>query len=218
MHTRAAYSCDPAPAMCAGEDWGDARPVSQPLDPYEVLQVASTADDTVVRAAYRALAQRYHPDVAGPSGEFRMREINAAWEVIGDPEHRAAYDLERAASGTRRSPATTVGTDPPGRRPPDPDVATRPAPPRSAPPWTGAAGPAPGRPSGSVLDFSVYYGWSLGEVARHDGGYLEWLVKKPEGRTYAAEIDALLRRFGMRGTQTTDSPGPRGRGRRTFGR
>lgn len=118
MHTRAAYSCDPAPAMCAGEDWGDARPVSQPLDPYEVLQVASTADDTVVRAAYRALAQRYHPDVAGPGGEFRMRELNAAWEVIGDPEHRAAYDLARAASGTRRSPATTVGTDrPAGVRP-----------------------------------------------------------------------------------------------------
>jgi DnaJ-class molecular chaperone len=108
--------------------------VSEPRDPYEVLQVASNADDAVVRAAYRALAQRYHPDIAGPGGESRMRDLNAAWEVLGDLEQRAAYDLARVAPGTGRSPDATAGTDPPGRRAPEPYVATRPAPPPAAPP------------------------------------------------------------------------------------
>jgi curved DNA-binding protein CbpA len=192
--------------------------VGESRDPYEVLQVASSADDTVLRAAYRALAHRYHPDVAGPDGELRMRELNAAWEIVRDPERRAAYDRSRMASGTRGSAGVREGTNPPARQGSDPGSATRPAPPPSAPPWTGAAGPPPGHPSGSVLDFGVFYGWSLGEIARHDAGYLEWLEKKPEGRKYAAEIDALLRRLGMRGTRTADAPAARARGRATFGR
>ena len=64
--------------------------MSEERDPDEVLQVASSADDAVLRAAYRALAHRYHPDIAGPDGEQRMRELNAAWEMIGAPERRAA--------------------------------------------------------------------------------------------------------------------------------
>ena len=50
----------------------------------------------------------------------------------------------------------------------------------------GAAGPPPGRPSGRVLDFGRYAGWSLGEVARHDIEYIEWLDRAPIGRNYRA--------------------------------
>jgi curved DNA-binding protein CbpA len=63
---------------------------------------------------------------------------------------------------------------------------------------TGAAGPPPGNPSGSRLNFGRYSGWTLGEVARTDLEYLEWLDRVPIGRIYQAEIDVLLRKGGRR--------------------
>lgn len=67
-------------------------------DYYRVLGVMPGADEVVVRAAYKALAQRYHPDrFAGDPAEAnrRMAEINAAFAILGDPVKRAAYDAER---------------------------------------------------------------------------------------------------------------------------
>jgi curved DNA-binding protein CbpA len=63
---------------------------------------------------------------------------------------------------------------------------------------TGGAGHPPGRPSGSVLEFGRHVGWSLGEIARVDAGYLVWLAERPEGAIYRHEIDTLLGRSGMR--------------------
>ena len=62
----------------------------------------------------------------------------------------------------------------------------------------GAAGPPPGRPSGTVLNFGRYAGWSLGEVSRHDLEYIEWLDRAPIGRNYRQEIDDILRSTGRR--------------------
>jgi curved DNA-binding protein CbpA len=62
---------------------------------------------------------------------------------------------------------------------------------------TGGAGRPPGRPSGSVLDFGRHIGWSLGEIARVDPGYLVWLSERAEGVRYRAEIEVLLDRMGM---------------------
>ena len=62
----------------------------------------------------------------------------------------------------------------------------------------GAAGPPPGNPSGSIVTFGRYEGWTLGEIARRDLEYLEWLDRMPIGRTYHSEIDALLRQHGRR--------------------
>ena len=67
------------------------------VDHYRVLGVMPGADEVVVRAAYKALAQRYHPDrFAGDPKEAhqRMAEINAAFAILGDPVKRAAYDAE----------------------------------------------------------------------------------------------------------------------------
>jgi hypothetical protein len=50
----------------------------------------------------------------------------------------------------------------------------------------------PGRPSGSVLDFGRYAGWSLGQIAIADPVYLEWLARTPIGRSFNREIKALL--------------------------
>jgi curved DNA-binding protein len=79
---------------------------------------------------------------------------------------------------------------------------------------SGAAGPPPGNPSGSIVSFGRYQGWTLGEIARTDLEYLEWLDRMPIGRTYQAEIDMLLRKHGRRVTATADE----GRGRGLFRR
>jgi curved DNA-binding protein CbpA len=201
--------------------------MTAPLDPYKVLQVDPEAEDEVIQAAYRRLAQKYHPDVAGTDGATRMAAINAAWELLRDPRRRAAHDRERrvatsaaagaggspAGAGTSRSSAGPAGTAPPGRPP-----AGRP-PETVSPDWTsgrsatgggydpsrmgaadgfGAAGPPPGKPSGTVLSFGRYANWSLGEIARRDIDYIEWLDRMPIGRPYRDEIDALLREAGRR--------------------
>ena len=78
----------------------------------------------------------------------------------------------------------------------------------------GAAGPPPGNASGSVLNFGRYSGWSLGEIARSDLEYLEWLDRMPIGRTYQSEIDALLRAHGRRTTASASATAHRGLFRR----
>lgn len=264
-------------------------------DAYKILQVDHEAEDEVIVAAYRRLARKYHPDVApGPEAAARMAAINAAWELIGEPAKRAAYDRERAVRAA-------MGTSGVGSAPPAPTGAARPAgshahtsrssagagaAPRSgsgsatgpgpnsssssssgstarpasashagggssagAPPgqssaprppepvsrdWTsgrstsgggydasmrtadgtGAAGPAPGNPSGSVLNFGRYSGWSLGEIARTDLEYIEWLDRMPIGRPYREELDAILRRTGRRRSAPAEAADRRGLFRR----
>jgi len=67
-------------------------------DPYLVLGVAPEATAAEVRAAYLELARSAHPDrhatdpAAQRSAEERMRRINAAWAVLGDPQRRAEHD------------------------------------------------------------------------------------------------------------------------------
>lgn len=73
----------------------------------------------------------------------------------------------------------------------------------------GAAGPPPGNPSGSVLNFGRYAGWSIGEIARYDAEYLEWLDRMPIGRVYQHEIGETLRARGLRATQAPQER-PRG--------
>ena len=71
---------------------------------------------------------------------------------------------------------------------------------------TGGAGDPPGNPWGSVLPFGRHVGWSLGEVARVDPGYLLWLAERPEGAPYRDEINGLLGRLGMRTARTDPTP------------
>ena len=78
------------------------------INPYKILQVDPEAEDEVITAAYRRLARKYHPDLAAtPDAPARMAAINAAWELIGDPDKRVIFDRMRraAAAGTRRSQA-----------------------------------------------------------------------------------------------------------------
>ena len=71
-------------------------------DYYSALGVARDASEDDIRKAYRKLARKYHPDVSKEAdAETKMRDINEAKDVLGDPEKRAAYDqlADRVARG-----------------------------------------------------------------------------------------------------------------------
>jgi curved DNA-binding protein len=63
-------------------------------DYYKTLGVDKNASEKEIKAAYRKLARKYHPDVNpnDPQAETRFKEINEANEVLSDPEKRAKYD------------------------------------------------------------------------------------------------------------------------------
>ena len=62
-------------------------------DFYEVLGVAKGCDDAALKAAYRKLAKQFHPDVnKDPKAEAQFKEASEAYEILKDPQRRAAYD------------------------------------------------------------------------------------------------------------------------------
>jgi curved DNA-binding protein CbpA len=151
-------------------------------DLYEVLQVHRLADPDVIRAAYRILARKHHPDMGGAPA--RMAAINDAWAILGDQVPRAAYDAESrafdqgrvnvasptAAPAPSSSPLGRTGQGLSGRRPQEQ------------------------RSAGSVLDFGRYAGWTVGGLADHHPDYLAWLARTPIGRSLSMEIDTALAR------------------------
>ena len=154
----------------------------RPLDPYEVLGVPRDASMRQIRAAYVARARR-------------ALEISSA-----------AGDSTRCARSTRpglcsriRSRKTANGTwrtGPPAARGP---IGRRG---QATPMPPAASGRArwhpPGRPSGPVLQFGIFDGWSLGEISRRDQGYLLWLRDRLEAQPFQG--------------RDRPPPGPGGRG------
>ncbi len=197
------------------------------MDPYATLQVIESADPEVIRAAYRALARRFHPDVGGDA--TRMAEVNEAWGVLGDPLRRARYDREQRQARARKAAAEAAARDNAEsfRREPTPVMRPTPAPERaSAPPEPPAQAPgwapAPSvssasmaRGGGTILDFGRYVGWSISELGRHDPDYLQWLERTPAGRSLRAEIGRAL---GVHeaAVATATRPAVRERPRRTW--
>ncbi len=61
---------------------------------YEVLEVERTADDGALKTSFRKLAMKWHPDRNPGDGgsEHRFKEINEAYDILKDPQRRAAYD------------------------------------------------------------------------------------------------------------------------------
>jgi curved DNA-binding protein CbpA len=140
-------------------------------DPYRILQVHREAELDVIRAAYRVLARKLHPDgrVESPLdavGERRMTDLNWAYSVLRDPQARQRYELDRLAAAL--------------------------APP-AADPTHGAARPeATYDGADAQLDFGRYAGWTLREVAKRDIEYLQWLSRHASGARFRAAIAAVL--------------------------
>lgn len=94
---------------------------------YEILEVSPTARPAVIKAAYRCLAQQYHPDRNPGDAEAaaRMSLINHAYSVLIDPLKRARYDENIAMRATERRgrgpasnpPKPNSGMDRPNLRP-----------------------------------------------------------------------------------------------------
>ena len=67
------------------------------LDLYAVLEVSPKATDEEIKRAYRKLVFQFHPDInrGNKTSELKIREINAAYEILGNPETRKSYERLR---------------------------------------------------------------------------------------------------------------------------
>jgi len=148
------------------------------VDFYRVMQVDPAADPDIIKAAYRVLARKLHPDLTGD--ESGMKRLNTAWDVLRDPTKREAYDAERDAL------ATAAGQ-------PGPRSSSLGGSFQAKSLVDDHAGPPPGNAYGPVVTFGRYEGWSIGEIARVDKPFLEWLKGVQAGRHLTHHIDALLR-------------------------
>lgn len=141
-------------------------------DPWRILQVQPGADPDVIRAAYRVLARKLHPDNApgsmDPHAERRMADLNWAYAVVRDPVRIQQWESERR----RAAPPT----------------------PRQDPTHGAQRGPLDADGAEIRLDFGRYEGWTLGEIVRRDPEYLEWLRRHASGARYRDAITVLLRK------------------------
>jgi curved DNA-binding protein CbpA len=114
-------------------------------DPYAELGVAADASQATIKRRWRELVRDSHPDLARDTAEQsrltrRTARINAAWDVLRDPERRARYDARSGRHGRGRSPED-------GRF-----RGTEPQPSRSGPP-----APRPSRPVTARFDASELF-------------------------------------------------------------
>jgi curved DNA-binding protein CbpA len=141
-------------------------------DPYRVLQVAPTAEQEVVNAAFRALALKYHPDRdASTAAVRRMAELNEAYALVRDARARGAFEAAHGQQASQMARGFAEG------------ASAVPPPPRSS-------------SAGTRLEFGRYTGWTLRDLARRDPDYLRWLSRHASGLRYRTEIYQILGRMG----------------------
>src|SRR3954469_15429045 len=86
---------------------GSLAPMSTVIDHYAVLGVSRGASAEEIRTAYRRAARASHPDLhpEDPTAPERFKQVQVAYEILGDPGRRAAYDTPVRQAGPRRAPA-----------------------------------------------------------------------------------------------------------------
>ncbi len=115
------------------------------LDPYRILGLADNVEPEVIEAAYKKLAQKYHPDYnTSANATATMQDINWAHEILKDPEKRANYDRE----ASYQAPPEPKPAPP---KPPTPQPKPKPPPkPKTPPPRPQTSTKAP-KPTGLRL-------------------------------------------------------------------
>lgn len=86
-------------------------------DPFAVLGIARSADEAIVRAAYRLRALEVHPDRAGAWSTPRMQAVTAAYALLSDPPTRLRWELNHPAAAharPSRSPSAGAASQSPG--------------------------------------------------------------------------------------------------------
>jgi len=71
------------------------------VDYYEVLQISPNADQETIHRVYRIQAQRFHPDNREQGNAEAFRKVAEAYQVLSDPQKRAAYDAEQRRRPSR---------------------------------------------------------------------------------------------------------------------
>ncbi|MBS0365754.1 MAG: DnaJ domain-containing protein [Proteobacteria bacterium] len=145
-------------------------------DYYKLLGVERTAGADQIKSAYRRLARKFHPDVSKvANAEARFKEVQEAYEVLKDPEKRAAYDQLgsdwKAGQQFRAPPDFGSGYEFDG------------APPRSG---RGRARAAPADGGASEEDYSEFFSSLFGRGTPFGAGGM------PGGRDHHARIDIEL--------------------------
>jgi len=137
-------------------------------DYYNIMGVPRTAQADEIKRAYRKLARKYHPDVSKESGaEEKFKELGEAYEVLKDPQKRAAYDQLGAnwQAGQEFRP-------PPGWAPPE---------------WEGVAGGAGG--FGDASDFFEFL-FGGGQGGMHRSTHRHGFARR--GEDYHSKIQISL--------------------------
>lgn len=80
---------------------------------YEILGIKPDATDNEIKSAFRKLARKWHPDVAGDSQEVvnKFKELNEAYEILSNPEKRKKYDTIRGIFNQAKSQKNTTEKD-----------------------------------------------------------------------------------------------------------
>lgn len=74
--------------------------MAEQKDYYDILGVSRDADDATIKKAFRQLSKKYHPDINHePGAEQKFKDVNEAYQVLSDPQKRAAFDQYGSADG-----------------------------------------------------------------------------------------------------------------------
>ena len=118
-------------------------------DYYDTLGVSRGADAEAIKRAYRKLARKYHPDVSKErNAEAKFKDVQEAYEVLKDPEKRAAYDQ----LGRHYRPGQQF------RPPPD---------------WGNQFGQGAGQRFSDLNGFSDFFSSLFGGAGHGQGGYAQ---------------------------------------------
>ncbi|MDQ4099960.1 MAG: J domain-containing protein, partial [Chloroflexota bacterium] len=154
-------------------------------DYYDVLGIGRTADEAAIRAAYRTLARKHHPDVNpnDPSAEERFKEVNEAYEVLSDAEKRRMYD-RFGRDWERYRDAGFTSADGPAQRPNDDNFAA----------WFTGGAPKSGQASHGASGgrFSDFYDLLFGNNAQSRTQTFQRQRRSLRGEDLELEVDVSL--------------------------